>query len=135
MRGAKLNKKELSLTLARLMQEHAETYWSDKPRKKEVGDSKLQKIESHLEDITADVKSNLNALFERGQGFDSLASKSQDLKSHVSELTMTSALVELPAHAGEEDPNVNRANELRCGGELVLMPDAELYRFVLLNLT
>jgi len=41
-------------------------------------------IESHLEEITADVKSNLNALFERGQGFDFLASKSQDLKSHVS---------------------------------------------------
>lgn len=84
MRNAKLNKKELSLSLARLMQEHAESYWTDKQKKKEVGDSKLQMIESHLEDITADVKSNLNALFERGQGFDFLASKSQDLKSHVS---------------------------------------------------
>lgn len=48
MRSAKLNKKELSLSLARLMQEHAQSNWSDKPRKKEGGDSKLQQIESHL---------------------------------------------------------------------------------------
>ena len=53
------------------------------------GDSKLQQIESHLEDITKDVKGNLNALFERGQGFDFLASKSEDLKSHVSATLIT----------------------------------------------
>lgn len=57
---------------------------ADSKGKKKGYDNKLDMIESHLEDITADVKSNLNALFERGQGFDFLASKSADLKSHVS---------------------------------------------------
>ena len=43
-------------------------------------------IEDQLEDIVTDVKSNLTALFSRGEQFDDLQSKSENLKSHVSRI-------------------------------------------------
>jgi len=44
----------------------------------------LGMIEDQLEDIVTDVKSNLTALFSRGEQFDDLQSKSENLKSHSS---------------------------------------------------
>ena len=41
-------------------------------------------IEEHLDEIVHDVKSNLNAMFNRGVQFDQLTEKSENLKTHVS---------------------------------------------------
>ena len=94
-------------------------------------------IEGHLEDITADVKSNLNALFERGQGFDFLASKSNDLKSHVSVIfreTVT-CIVKHAAAKSKEDSDVDRADELCTGSWLVWMPYAHVHLSIIIYLS
>lgn len=57
---------------------------TSKSGEKPKGEGKLGMIEDQLEDIVADVKGNLNALFSRGEQFDELQSKSENLKEHVS---------------------------------------------------
>jgi len=57
---------------------------SGKSGEKPKSEGKLGLIEDQLEDIVTDVKSNLNALFSRGEQFDDLQSKSENLKSHSS---------------------------------------------------
>ena len=41
-------------------------------------------IEEHLDDIVSDVKQNLTSLFSRGEQFNELTEKSENLKTHVS---------------------------------------------------
>ena len=51
-------------------------------------------IEGQLENIVTDVKKNLNAIVTRGEKFDDLQKKSEDLNNHVSTLaSMTPNLV------------------------------------------
>ena len=45
---------------------------------------KLGMIEEHLDDIVTDVKQNLTSLFSRGEQFNELTEKSENLKTHVS---------------------------------------------------
>ena len=79
------------------------------------------------------MKSNLNALFERGENFDYLSSKSEDLKSHVSTLhwrLMLLCLVTNNKKQGEKNKNVKRGDELRSGFWVIWLSDAELYRVI-----
>jgi hypothetical protein len=47
-------------------------------------DSKISKIEVELEEIAENVKQNIGRIFERGEKFGMLASKSEALKASVS---------------------------------------------------
>jgi Synaptobrevin len=51
-----------------------------------VGDQKIAQIEYELQEIAEDVKRNIGQIFERGEKFETLASKSEQLKSSVSEM-------------------------------------------------
>ena len=87
-----LDTKSLGNCLTKMMQENAEKIWLDGETKgasgnegeKPKSDGKLGMIEDQLEDIVTDVKSNLTALFSRGEQFDDLQSKSENLREHVS---------------------------------------------------
>ena len=50
-------------------------------REDEESNRKVQHIETELELITASMRENVNALFQRGEKFDQLAQKSEQLKS------------------------------------------------------
>jgi len=66
------------------MDEKTEGTKGGKGGEKPKSEGKLGMIEDQLEDIVTDVKSNLNALFTRGEQFDELQSKSENLKEHSS---------------------------------------------------
>ena len=54
--------------------------------KDQESDKKLNNIEIELEEIANGVRDNLNSIFQRGEKFDSLAQKSEQLKSVSSNL-------------------------------------------------
>ena len=86
-----LQTRSLSKSFALLLQQTAQKVWLEddptKPTQRSQG--KLGAIEEHLDDIVADVKSNLTAMFNRGAQFDEMAEKSENLKTHVSKKKVT----------------------------------------------
>lgn len=69
-----MNEKELSKSLTILIKQACEAN-----RKIKKGDSKLDQIEESLEEIADDVRKNLSAIFQRGETFQSLQQKSDDM--------------------------------------------------------
>ena len=96
-----LETKSLTAVLTRMLQANSEKIWLDKKCVEEESkvdkpkaDGKLGMIEGQLENIVTDVKKNLNAIVTRGEKFDDLQKKSEDLNNHVSTIaSMTTNLV------------------------------------------
>lgn len=57
-------------------------------------------IEDQLEGIVTDVQSNLNALFTRGEQFDDLQSKSENLKEHSSVMRRRAKQIRIQSEKG-----------------------------------
>ena len=89
-----LETKSLTAVLTRMLQANSEKIWLDKKCVEEESkvdkpkaDGKLGMIEGQLENIVTDVKKNLNAIVTRGEKFDDLQKKSEDLNNHVSTIS------------------------------------------------
>ncbi|CDW87496.1 UNKNOWN [Stylonychia lemnae] len=84
-----IDESRLTLSLTQLLSEQVEQQNEINikrfdPDSTQQSTDKLQQIEIELEDIANNVKQNISDIFERGEKFGVLASKSEQLKSSVS---------------------------------------------------
>jgi hypothetical protein len=82
----KLDPKNLTLSAGQLLQELGKIHLTKTSKGAESKDkdspSKLDMIEFELDEIATDVRSNINALFTRGEQFEKLDTKAEALKEN-----------------------------------------------------
>ena len=85
-------------------------------------------IEGQLENIVTDVKKNLNAIVTRGEKFDDLQKKSEDLNNHVSTTaSMTTNLVFCDAKKSQIGEVIKWKEQFITGIGLVCLSDNHVY--------
>ena len=85
-------------------------------------------IEGQLENIVTDVKKNLNAIVTRGEKFDDLQKKSEDLNNHVSTRnSVTLVLVICYAKKGKDSEIAKREKQFYSSFGLICVPDHHVH--------